>query len=86
LVWPVGLWNVIGTLDLVSAISLGMLSAPGTPFQVFTAVPGTFAMTIVPWIIIPTFLVPIFFLLHFTIVAKLRSANRVDAAQLAQLA
>ncbi|HYA30900.1 MAG TPA: hypothetical protein VEI95_18935, partial [Acidobacteriota bacterium] len=61
------------------------LSAPGTPFQVFTAVPGTLAMTIVPWIIIPAILVPIFFLLHFTIVAKLRSANQVGTAQLTQL-
>jgi hypothetical protein len=84
LVWPVGLWNVFGTLDLVSAISLGMLSAPGTPFQVFTAVPGTLAMTTVPWIIIPAILVPIFFLLHFAIVAKLRFAKRADDAQLVQ--
>lgn len=84
LVWPVALWNVLGTLDLVSAILLGMLSAPGTPFQVFTAVPGSLAMTSLPWIIIPSILVPIFFLFHFTIVAKLRSANQATA-QLARL-
>lgn len=85
-VWPVALWNAFGTLDLIGAILLGMLSAPGTPFQVFTAAPGTIAMTSVPWIIIPTILVPLLFLLHFTIAAKLRSANRAGNAQLAQLA
>jgi hypothetical protein len=63
-----------------------MLSAPGTPFQVFTAAPGTVAMSGVPWIIIPAILVPIFFLLHFTIAAKLRSANWTSNAELMQFA
>lgn len=86
LTWPVGLWNAFGILDLVAAISLGMLSAAGTPFQVFTAAPGTVAMGSLPWIIIPAILVPIFFLLHFTIAAKLRATSRASNAELAQLA
>jgi hypothetical protein len=86
LLWPVVLWNAFGSLDLVTAISLGMLSAPGTPFQVFTAAPGTVAMSDVPWIIIPAILVPIFFLLHFIIAAKLRSANWTSNAELMQFA
>lgn len=86
LVRPVILWNAFGILDLVDAVLLGMLSAPDTPFQVFATAPGTAAMGNVPWFIIPTILVPILFLIHFTIAAKLRSANRAGNAQLAQLA
>ena len=51
-----GLWNALGALDLVVAVALGLLSAPGTPFRVFTAGPGTE----LPWIMIPTLLVPSF--------------------------
>jgi hypothetical protein len=83
---PVALWNAFGILDLIDAILLGLLSAPGTPFQVFTTAPGTIAMSNLPWTIIPTILVPILFLLHLTIAAKLGSAYRAGHAQLAQLA
>jgi len=86
IVRPVTLWNAFGVLDLVSAISLGILSAPGTPFQVFTSLPGTAAMGQLPWIIVPVILVPIFFLLHVTIAAKLRSTSRAGNARIAQLA
>jgi hypothetical protein len=29
-------WNAFGALDLAVAITLAVLSAPGTPFRVFT--------------------------------------------------
>src|SRR5690242_14778384 len=45
----IGLWNAFGALDLVVAISLAMLSAPGTPFRLFMEGPGTQAMTVLPW-------------------------------------
>jgi hypothetical protein len=79
---PLALWNAFGTLDLIVAISLGLLSAPGTPFRVFTEEPGTLAMTQLPWIMIPTMLVPIYLLIHLTIAAKLRVLS--SAAQHAQ--
>ncbi|MGE0853179.1 MAG: hypothetical protein AB7O44_26825 [Hyphomicrobiaceae bacterium] len=41
------------------AVSLGLLSAPGTPFRVFTDEPGMQAMTMLPWIFVPLLLVPI---------------------------
>jgi hypothetical protein len=44
----IGLWNAFGTLDLVVAIVLGLLSAPGTPFRVFTEGPGTLVMSTLP--------------------------------------
>ena len=75
--WSVKLWNAFGTLDLIVAVALGILSAP-TPFQVFTAAPGTAVLTSLPWILIPTVLVPIFLLLHLVIAAKIRSAESVS--------
>src|SRR6058998_1389642 len=71
-----GVWNALGALDLIVAVSLGLLSAPGTPFRVFTEGPGTVAMTAVPWIIVPALLVPLYLLIHLTIAVKLRSLQR----------
>ena len=73
-----GLWNVLGALDLIVAVSLGALSAPGTPFRVFTDGPGTQAMTTLPWAFVPTMIVPLFLLIHITIAAKLRSLPRTS--------
>jgi hypothetical protein len=67
------IWNALGALDLVTAVSLGLLSAPGTPFQVFRDEPGTTAMGLLPWIMIPAILVPIYLVVHVTIAAKIRS-------------
>jgi len=72
-------WNALGALDLVVAISLGALSAPGTPFRVFDDGPGTTVMTSLPWILVPALLVPLYLLIHLTIAFKLRSARRVRA-------
>jgi hypothetical protein len=75
-----GLWNAFGVLDLVVAISLGALSAPGTPFRLFTEGPGTQAMTTLPWTFVPSLIVPILLLAHVTIAAKLRSSPRARHA------
>jgi hypothetical protein len=75
-------WNAFGALDLAVAITLAVLSAPGTPFRVFTEGPGTQLMGMLPWIFVPAMLVPIDLLVHFTIAAKLKSvpgATRVLA-------
>jgi hypothetical protein len=74
------LWNTLGALDLVVAISLGILSAPGTPLRVFTDGPGTLAMTTLPWAFVPGIIVPLFLVIHLTIAAKLGPAERVGAA------
>lgn len=71
--WVLSAWNAIGTLDLITAIALGALSAPGTPFHVFTEAPGTAAMGTLPWVLIPAFLVPLFLLSHFLIAVRLRA-------------
>ena len=71
-----GVWNALGALDLVVAVLLGPLSAPGTPFRAFTEWPGTLAMTALPWVMVPAMLVPLYLLIHLTIAAK----HQVDAA------
>lgn len=70
-----GVWNALGALDLIVAVSLGLLSAPGTPLRVFTEGPGTLAMTALPWVMVPAMLVPVYLLIHLTIAAKLRSSE-----------
>jgi hypothetical protein len=46
-----GLWNAFGALDLLVAVSLGVLSAPATRIQIFTGPPGTAAMSNPPWVL-----------------------------------
>jgi hypothetical protein len=71
--WLLGSWNALGILDLFTAIALGALSAPGTPFRVFTEAPSTVAMGTLPWVMIPTTLVPLFLLAHLAIAVRLRA-------------
>lgn len=69
-------WNAFGALDLIVAVILGVLSAPGTPFQVFTAAPGTVAMGTLPWVGVPTALVPLYLMTHLAIATQLRAESR----------
>lgn len=64
------LWNALGVADLVAAVTLGALSAPG-PLQVFVGPPDSSPMTSLPWLIIPGFLVPILFFIHIVIFTRL---------------
>jgi hypothetical protein len=70
------LWNWLGVLDLINAITLGLLSAPGTPFRVFTEGPGTAVMGSLPWIFVPSMLVPLYLLIHFAIFVELRESGQ----------
>lgn len=71
-------WNLLGILDLSTALALGALSSPG-PIQLFSGHPDSGAMTSLPWILIPGFLVPIFWTVHIAIFARIgrRHAGRV---------
>jgi hypothetical protein len=64
------LWSAIGVGDLVTAVTLGTLSTPG-PLQVFVGLPDSSAMTTLPWLIIPGFLVPILLFIHVVIFGRL---------------
>jgi hypothetical protein len=69
------LWNALGVADLVVALTLGPLSAPG-PLQVFVGPPDTSPMTTLPWLIIPGFLVPILLFTHIAIFTRLTAKTQ----------
>lgn len=80
------IWNLFGAADLITAISLGVLSAPGSPLQLF-AVPGAPIMTTLPWVLIPGYLVPILFMTHVLMLAQLGAhAPAAEARRQALLA
>ena len=76
----VAAWNAFGALDLVVAVTLAFMSAPGTPFRVFTDGPGTAVMTTLPWLLVATFLVPLYLLTHFTIAVQLRLSRHASTS------
>jgi hypothetical protein len=65
------LWSSLGLLDLFTALGLGVVSSEGTPVQLIFSSPNTSAMTELPWILIPAFLVPLLMLIHFAIIDRL---------------
>jgi hypothetical protein len=71
------LWNALGVADLVVALTLGPLSAPG-PLQVFVGPPDSSPMTSLPWLIIPGFLVPILLFIHVVIFARLLAKSQAS--------
>ncbi len=73
------LWNAFGAADLCAAVSLGVASAPGSAFRVFMTEPGTAAIITLPWVMIPTLLVPFYLFVHFVIAAQLVTRPAVRA-------
>lgn len=68
-------WNLLGILDLVVAVSLGALSSV-LGFGISETI-TTFPMGAFPLVLIPTFLVPLFVMLH---IASLLQAGRLKEA------
>ncbi len=64
-------WNVIGFVDFVSAVTLGLTSTPGWPLQVFMEPPGTVLLYDLPWRMIPFFYVPLFMIAHIALFVRL---------------
>jgi len=73
-------WNLFGALDLIAAVSLGIMSAPGSPLQIFGGTIGSSAVVMLPWSNIPTLLVPFYLITHGIIFVHLARANRVAMA------
>jgi hypothetical protein len=69
------IWNAFGALDLFVAVSLGVVSSPGLPIQLF-GTPNANAITSLPWLLVPTLLVPFYLLTHLTIAARLKGASK----------
>ena len=65
-------WNAFAMLDLIAAVTLGTLSSEGFVAQVFSGDPGSAAVQYMPWLLIPTVLVPFYLITHGIIFAQLR--------------
>ncbi len=59
------LWQILGIVDLVTAVTLGTLATVLNPHGI-----GTDAMTVLPMSLIPTFEVPVFLILHIICIAQ----------------
>ena len=73
------IWNIMGILDLVVAVSMGAICSglfPGLTGDVTTS-----PMAQLPLVFIPAYLVPFFIMLHFTALSQARqlaTCNRTD--------
>ena len=77
-------WNTFGFLDLVSAISMGLLYSESGVGVLHTPNSNTTLMVTFPVSLIPTFFVPLFLLVHalvFTRTSRLREAASSRAAE-----
>lgn len=77
-------WNLLGLLDLVTAVTTGMLTSP-IPIHVFTMDAPNELISLYPLVMVPVFLVPLAFLLHFASLRKLRQTEPVQKNQQAVL-
>lgn len=69
-------WNIFGILDLVVAVTMGFATAPSA-LQLIDVQPTSELMTVLPMVLIATYLVPLSIVLH---VASLKKLPR-DAAK-----
>jgi hypothetical protein len=76
--WSFILWQVLGIVDLVNAVTLGALAGYIDPKGVASS-----AMTVLPLSLIPTFLVPLFFILHLICIAQARQGRLANASAIA---
>jgi hypothetical protein len=72
-------WNIFGTLDLVVAIALGLMSAAGSPIQLIHAGVGSEAMQYLPYCLVPTVLVPFYLITHAIVAAQLAATRAAPA-------
>ena len=77
LIW---IWNAFGTIDLVDALALGVISTNGSPLQVIHAGVGSQAMQMLPWSLLPTVLVPMLLIVHGVIFVRLARATAPAAS------
>jgi hypothetical protein len=69
-------WNALGMLDLVTAVTTGTTSRLVHPHGL-----AADAMTVLPLSIVPTFLVPLFAILHIIVIAQARRWPEVEGAR-----
>jgi hypothetical protein len=71
-----GAWNTFGTLDLLAAVAFGVMSAQGSPAQIFDVGVGSTAVQALPWVFIPSVLVPFYLIVHGILFVQLWQAAR----------
>jgi len=69
-------WNALGILDLVVAVTTGTTSRLVHPHGL-----AADAMTVLPLSIVPTFLVPLFLIMHIIVIAQARRWPEAEAAR-----
>jgi hypothetical protein len=77
-------WNIFGLIDLVVAVSSGILHSKSSFGVLVGAGPTTLLMSQFPLCMVPTFFVPLFMLLHLLALARTNevgSASRVAESQ-----
>ena len=70
-------WNFLGIADLIVAVGLGFVSSP-SHFQLLAADLPNALISRMPYVLIPTFAVPLSILLHVAALKRLRSTERVQ--------
>jgi hypothetical protein len=68
------LWNIMGIVDLIVAVSMGTICSGFIPEITGTITTGSLAQ--LPLVLIPAYLVPIFIMLHFTALSQVRQLAR----------
>jgi hypothetical protein len=71
---PAVVWNLLGLLDLVIALTVGVVAAPG-PLHLLTVTPSTAALGVLPLVLFPSFLVPFSVVLHAVSLRSLAAAR-----------
>lgn len=73
---PFYAWTAFGILDLVVAVTLGVLHAPGRLGILHDNATGSGVVNSLPVVLIPTFVVPLMIILHLLTLTHVRSAVR----------
>lgn len=79
--WIAAVWNTLAIADLVTALTLGVGSAPGSPVRFIFEPPGSAAISTLPWALVPTFLVPFYMLTNLMIFGRLAAAAAARGEQ-----
>jgi hypothetical protein len=76
------MWNILGILDLVVAVSMGTICSGF--LHGLTGIVTTSPMAQLPLVLIPAYFVPLFIMLHFTALAQARRLARSGKSAPAQ--
>jgi hypothetical protein len=71
-------WNILGALDLIVAVALGVTSGPDSPLPLFAV--GNSTVQALPWSFIPTVLVPFYLIVHAILFVQIRRVQHVGTA------